>query len=81
MPVGSLSSRPPHVVSSIHPRKLLREQDEMPPPKRLRRCQGCDQFAVYCGKYGEEWVWRCKYCGMAIPLTDEELELFGLRTN
>jgi hypothetical protein len=47
----------------------------MPIPKkqRLRRCEACGQFAVYCGKWGEEWVWRCKYCGFVVPLTDEEI--------
>ncbi len=47
----------------------------MPKPKPLKRCQACDQFAVYRGKLGEEWVWRCKYCGLVIPLTDEELTI------
>jgi hypothetical protein len=51
----------------------------MPKPDKLRRCQACGQFAVYCGKWGEEWVWRCRYCGLVLPLTDEEMELFDLR--
>jgi hypothetical protein len=53
----------------------------MPLPKqqRLRKYKACGQFAVYCGKWGEEWVWRCKYCGLVIPLTDDEMDSFGLR--
>jgi hypothetical protein len=51
----------------------------MSKPEKLRRCQACDQFAVYCGKWGEEWVWRCRYCGLVLPLTDEEMVLFDLR--
>ncbi len=50
----------------------------MPKPERIRRCDACGQFAVYCGKLDEEWVWRCRYCRMVTPLTDEEMTLFGL---
>ncbi|UCC60604.1 MAG: hypothetical protein JSW38_03515 [Dehalococcoidia bacterium] len=50
----------------------------MPPPKRLRKCQACGQFAVYCGKWDDEWVWRCRYCGLVVPLSDEEMARYKL---
>ena len=65
------SSKEPSLSSWGHVRN-------MPKPERIRRCDACGQFAVYCGKLDEEWVWRCRYCRMVIPLTDEEMTLFGL---
>ena len=52
----------------------MNKREDVPQSKKLRRCKGCGQYAVYRGKWGEECVWRCRYCGLVVPLTDQELD-------